>query len=237
MTDAPRFHGFGPAAFTWLDGLAADNSRSYVAAHGDAYETELRAPLAALLDDLAAGSGGRPRLLRQLRDLRFAANRERPYWPTVAGELTGIDESCAVLRIALGADGLVVQAGCRRFASDQLARFRAAAAAPDAGAELADALAIVEVCGMSVDGPTLRGLPRGVPRDHPRAGLLRYTGLAAGSVLAPRRRRRGTSAGPAIAPRAAFEHAEETWRAAEPLIAWIDAHVGPAGGAPLAAAA
>lgn len=237
MTDAPCFPGLGPAAFAWLDGLAADNSRAFFAAHRDTYDSELRQPVAALLAEASARHGGHPRLLRQLRDLRFAANRERPYWPTVAGELTGLAGTCVALGVDVGPDGLTALAGCRRFTSDQLARFRAAAADGAAGARLQEISTAIEASGMTLHGSTLRGTPRGIARDHPRAALLRHTGLSASRVLAPRMRRRGAAPGPAISRQAALDHLDGTWAELAQLTAWIDAFVGPAGGEPLAAAA
>ena len=63
-----------------------------------------------------------------------------------------------------------------------------------------------------------RTAPRGYPRDHPRAELLRHKALIAG------RRVPGATG---IARDAALGHVATTWRAAAPLVAWLDAHVGP----------
>ena len=67
-----RFGGFPAAAFDFYAGLRPDNSRTYWAAHRDVYEDSVRAPLAALLDDLAGEFGGEVSLLRPFRDVRFA---------------------------------------------------------------------------------------------------------------------------------------------------------------------
>ena len=67
-------------------------------------------------------------------------------------------------------------------------------------------------------GESLRTAPRGYPRDHPRIELLRHKALIAG------RRLPGTSG---IGRDAALDHVASTWRAAEPLNAWLDEHVGP----------
>ena len=68
-----------------------------------------------------------------------------------------------------------------------------------------------------MDGATLRTAPRGYPRDHPRIELLRRKALFAGRHGGRRRHR----------PRPALEHVAATWRAAAPLNAWLDDHVGP----------
>ena len=76
----------------------------------------------------------------------------------------------------------------------------------------------VEQDGLDVIGESLRTAPRGYPRDHPRVGLLRHKALVAG------RRIPGTGG---IGRDAAIGHPAQTWRAAAPLIAWLDEHVGP----------
>ena len=78
------------------------------------------------------------------------------------------------------------------------------AAAQDAGLELA--------------GESLRTAPRGYPREHPRIELLRRKALIAGRALA------GEGG---IDRDAALDHVGGAWRAAEPLNAWLDEHVGP----------
>jgi hypothetical protein len=71
----------------------------------------------------------------------------------------------------------------------------------------------------------LKTAPRGYDRDHPRATLLRHKFLIAGARQAPDR-----TAG--IGREVALSHLTETWTACTPLIAWLDAHVGPATEAP-----
>jgi hypothetical protein len=73
--------------------------------------------------------------------------------------------------------------------------------------------------GLELAGESLRSAPRGFPRDHPRIGLLRRKALFAGRRLPP---------GDEGIPREpALDHVAGTWRAAGPLTAWLDEHVGP----------
>lgn len=230
MDDLIDFPGFGPAAFDWLDQLAADNSRAFFAASRATFDAELRDPFAAMLGLSARETGGHPRVFRQLRDLRFAANQERPYWPTVAGEITQRPETGAALIADLSPDGLTALAGHRRpFSRDQLARYRAAVDDATSGAELervADTLRAHEV---ALHGTTLRRAPRGFSSGHPRAELLRHTALFAGTTLAPKvRRRRGRGDRRAISADAALAHLAAAWEQLLPLTDWLDAHVGPA---------
>jgi hypothetical protein len=76
----------------------------------------------------------------------------------------------------------------------------------------------VREAGLELEGATLRTAPRGCPRDHPRIALLRHTALIAGRRLAP---------GAGIDRETALGHVAGTWRAAGPVNAWLDEHVGP----------
>jgi hypothetical protein len=64
---------------------------------------------------------------------------------------------------------------------------------------------------------TLKSAPRGYPKDHPRIGLLRYKQLIVGAQL---------PAGD-LSRDDALAHVGGAWRAAAPVLAWLDEHVGP----------
>src|SRR5215208_5443493 len=81
------FGGFRPAALTFLRGLARHNTREWFQAHREDYERELRAPLAALVEEmdvrfaeLAPEIVGDPKrsLFRIHRDVRFSSDKS-PY--------------------------------------------------------------------------------------------------------------------------------------------------------------
>jgi uncharacterized protein (TIGR02453 family) len=210
----PVFAGFGPWVFAWFAGLERDNSRAYFAASRDRFEREVRGGVEALLEELGAEFGGEVRVFRQQRDVRFSADKS-PYKTRTYGVLAGPD-----LYAEVSARGLYGGRGYPRLAADQLERYRAAVAGDGgAGEELADLVADARVGGLEVVGEALKTAPRGVPRDHPRVALLRHKGLIAGARLAP------GDAG--IARAAALGWVAEGWRAAAPLVAWLDAHVGP----------
>lgn len=230
MDDHTDFAGFGPAAFAWLDDLAADNSRAFFAASRPLYERELRDPFTAMLQECTAWTGGRPRVYRQLRDLRFAANRERPYWPSIAGEIVSRPGTAAAFVADLGPDGLTAIAGYRRpFTRDQLRRYRAAVVDdPVAGEALAAIVAALHADGAELAGATLRTGPRGYPRDHACADLLRHTALSAGLTLPPTVRRRRRGGGQSINRTDALAHLASGWARLEPLVRWLDEHAGPA---------
>ena len=84
---ATEFAGFRPAALTFLRALKRNNTREWFQAHRDDYEREVRAPLAALVEEmdvrfaeLAPEIVGDPKrsLFRIHRDVRFSRDKS-PY--------------------------------------------------------------------------------------------------------------------------------------------------------------
>jgi uncharacterized protein (TIGR02453 family) len=209
---------FGAGAIAWFEGLERDNSREYFAGTRATFEDEVRQPFERMLLELAAEFGGEPKLFRQHRDVRFSPDKS-PYKTRTYGLLHSLPGSAAALYAELSARGLYAGAGYWRMASGQLARYRAAVIEDGSGAALATAVAAVERDGLELTPPALKTAPRGMPRDHPRVGLLRYKDVVAGGRIGP---------GPALATVAARDHVAGTWRAAQPLLAWLDEHVGRA---------
>ena len=212
----PGFHGFGPEAFAWFAGLERDNSKAYFTASRERYETDVRGALHSMLEELSETFGGEVRLFRQQRNLRFAPAGTPPYKTRTYGLLHGVDGPAAGLYAQVSAQGLYAGTGYHQLARDQLERFRAAVDDDRSGPRLADLVAAARADGLEVVGEALRTAPRGYPRDHPRAELLRHKALVAGRSL--------PGAG-GIGRDEALEHVARTWRAAEPLNAWLDEHV------------
>ena len=211
------FQGFGPEVFEWFAGLERDNSKAYFTATRDRHEHQVRGGLEAMLDELAASLGGEARVFRQQRDLRFTPDKT-PYKTRTYGVIHGVPHMAAGLYAQISADGLYAGTGYHQMARDQLERFRAAVADNGAGPRLEAATAAAVDAGLELAGQSLRTAPRGYPRDHPRIELLRRKALIAG--------RRLTAAG-GIGREAAVEHVGGAWRAAAPLNAWLEQHVGP----------
>ena len=93
---ALEFTGFKPAGQRFLGALQRNNDREWFARNKETYETELRAPLAALVEEmdvrLAAFSPeivGDPKrsLFRIHRDVRFS-NDKSPYKTNVAANMS-----------------------------------------------------------------------------------------------------------------------------------------------------
>ena len=214
---ALSFDGFPQETFSWFSGLEADNSKSYFSAHRDTYDRSVRGALEAMLEELADEFGGRVKMFRQNRDIRFSTDKS-PYKTTTYGLVLDRPDSLAALYAQLSARGLFAASGYHMLAADQLTRFRDATVDDAAGPELENAVAGARAAGLETFGEALKRAPRGYPRDHPRVDLLRHKSLVAGRRLDPGAK--------GIARPAALDHTRSTWAACGPRNAWLDAHVG-----------
>ncbi len=71
------FRGFPPELFTFFEELEKDNSKSFSDAHKPVWEEQVRAPMRALLDELAE-EFGQLRMFRPNRDVRSSKDKS-PY--------------------------------------------------------------------------------------------------------------------------------------------------------------
>jgi len=71
---------------------------------------------------------------------------------------------------------------------------------------------------VAIDGAAVKTAPRGYPRDHPRIEFLRMKQLIAGGRIHP---------DDGIPHERALAHARAMREGAAPILAWLDAHVGP----------
>jgi len=205
------FRGFPSEALEFYEGLEADNSRTYWLAHRDVYDSQVYAPMAALLADLKPEFGD-ARIFRPHRDVRFSADKS-PYKTTIAASL--VDGGY----VQFSAHGLACGRGMYQMTPDQLERYRRAVAADRTGVALAELCAELDRQGIQVTGrDALKTAPRGYPKDHPRIDLLRNRGLIAWKQW-PVAAWLGTSA--------AKKRVAEFLRASRPLNDWLDEHVGP----------
>ena len=217
----PVFPGFSPWVFEWFAGLERDNSRDYFAATREGYAVEVRGALTLMLEELRATFGGTARVFRQQNDMRFAP--AFPYKTRTYGVLDFVSPVRSRLYADVSARGLYVGTGYHRLAPDQLRRYRDAVVDDRLGARLAETLAAAQDAGLELISDSLTSVPRGYPRDHPRAELLKSRSLLAGRL------KTGESG---IARDDALNHVASTWRAAAALTGWLDEHVGPSTVAP-----
>jgi uncharacterized protein (TIGR02453 family) len=170
-----------------------------------------------MLLELTGELGGEVKLFRQNRDVRFSADKS-PYKTTTYGLIVDRPDRLPALYAQVSGAGLFAGTGYHVLAPDQLTRFRDAIADDLTGPQLERATAAAEAEGVQTFGEALKTAPRGYPRDHPRARLLRHKSLVAGRRLEP--------ASGGIERDAALRHARTTWSACTPINAWLDEHVG-----------
>ena len=206
-----RFRGWPPGVPDFFDDLEMDNTKTFWAAHKQFYLDSVRRPMEALLAELAP-EFGEGRIFRPYRDTRFSPDKS-PYKITIAGHNDAG-------YFSLSADALGVGSGLYQPSSPQLARFRAAVADGDTGAQLVDMVKELRARRIQVSAhETLKTAPRGYPGDHPRIELLRHKGLTAW---------REWTAGPWLSTAAPKRRVVEALRAMAPLREWLDANVGAA---------
>lgn len=212
-----EFAGFGSEAIGFFRGLEADNSHEYFEAHKEVWDAAVRRPMSALLLVLAPKFGGKFRIFRQERRLRFSRDRS-PYKLKTYGVIGGRAGSAAALYVEVSSKGLFAASGYYELAPDQLTRYRAAVADEARGVQLEQLLKDAVAQGLSVSG-TVAGAPRGTAKNHPRLALLRQHSLLCGARLG--------AEDPALGERAALEFVNNTWNSGASITAWLDDNVGP----------
>ena len=205
------FTGWPVEAVEFFEGLEADNTKTYWQANRAVYDRCVRAPLDALLADLAP-EFGEGRVFRPYRDVRFSKDKS-PYKTNIAATLAGGGY------VSLSAEGLGAGAGIYHMAPDQLDRYRRAVDDRRAGAELEELVRRLGEDGVEVTShDQLKTAPRGYAKDHPRIELLRHKGLVAW---------RSWPVAAWLGTKKAETRVVELLRAARPLCAWLDTNVGP----------
>jgi uncharacterized protein (TIGR02453 family) len=211
-----RFRGFGEGAIRFFEQLAADNRREWWQANKGWYESDIRAPLEYLLDDLAP-EFGEAKVFRPNRDTRFSKDKS-PY-KTAAAAVVGSPYSGHSLYIQVSAGGLMLGGGVFHGATDQLVRLRAAIDDDRTGAELEGLVADIRSRKGEVGAhEQLKTAPRGYAKDHPRIELLRYKGLIGWYEHPPRAWLYKPEARNRVA---------DGWRSLAPLNDWLKTNVGP----------
>ena len=205
------FTGWSARAFTFYEGLEADNSKAYWTAHRAVYDNDVLAPMEALLAELAPEFGD-GKIFRPYRAVRFSADKS-PYKTAIGATLRNGGY------VHLSADSLAVALGYHLMAPDQLARYRHAVAEDVTGEQLRRVIAALKKSGVEVVGEQpLKTAPRGFSKDHPRVDLLRNKGLITWQEW---------PVDPWIHTAQAKTRIVKQLRAAQPLQDWLDDRVGP----------
>jgi uncharacterized protein (TIGR02453 family) len=205
------FRGWPTEALDFYEGLEADNSKTYWTAHKAVYEDKVLAPMRELLDELEPEFGA-GKVFRPYRDVRFSADKS-PYKTAIGATLEHGGY------VQLSAQGLAAGAGMYQMGPAELERYRQAVADDRSGERLRRVVAALAARKVDVTGhETLKTVPRGYPRDHPRADLLRHKGLVSWKEW---------PAGAWLGRSTAKTRVVEFLRDSRPLTAWLADHIAP----------
>ncbi len=204
------FRGWPDEAIDFWDGLDEDNTKAYWTAHKGQYDEHVRAPMDALLSELAPEFGA-AKVFRPYRDVRFAKDKT-PYKDHIGAVCT--DDEGRVNYVQLGAAGLMAGGGAYALEPAHLERVRRAIADDRTGAGLEAIVAAMAKKGVRLGGDALKTAPRGYDREHPRIELLRmksFYGFTEWPVE------------PWLATTKAKTRIVAVWRACRPLHDWLHA--------------
>jgi uncharacterized protein (TIGR02453 family) len=204
------FTGIPIAALDFYEDLEADNTKSFWTAHKHVYDECVRGPLEALAAGLEP-EFGTAKFFRPYRDVRFSKDKT-PY-KTAQG--AWFRESARYLQVS--AAGLLLAGGYWDTSPGQVDRLRRGVADDVAGAALERAITAVRKAKFSLGGHQLTRVPSGYDKDHPREGLLRHKSLVG-------QREVGSPAW--LTTKRAQTEVRKSLRALDPLISWLDTHVG-----------
>lgn len=199
------FTGFRPAALTFLRGLRRNNTREWFAQHREAYESEIRGPLAALVEEVdvrlasfAPEIVGDPKrsLFRIHRDVRFS-NDKSPYktnaacwfYHGAAGRGVGsatTPHGGAGFYFHFEPGHYLVGGGIWMPPRPTLARIREQIDEDPASLRGVLRSPYVRRFGGLAEDAMLKRLPRGYAADHPAADLLRHQSYTMGRELSER---------------------------------------------------
>ncbi|WP_425859800.1 DUF2461 domain-containing protein [Arthrobacter sp. TWP1-1] len=208
------FSGIPGSALDFYAGLEANNNREWWLEHKNTFDDDVHAPLAALLSGLEPRFGP-GKIFRPYRDVRFSPNKE-PY-KTAQGMFVSNYEGVGFY-LQVSADGLLVGGGYHSVAPAQLSRYRAAVDASASGKGLEVIMAGLVASGFAIEGQTLKTIPRGFPKDHPRPELLKHKTLSASLAL---------GSPDWLETAAAQEHIAGYWEQLRPLVDWVIRYAAP----------
>ena len=209
------FTGFPDEGLVFYEGLEADNSRTYWTEHRADWDAHVRAPMQALVDELAP-EFGTPKLFRPYRDVRFSSDKT-PYKTHQGAVLHPDGRGAGSVYVQVSADGLRISGGCWRLQPDQVERYRRAVDDDVQGPRLAAVVADLRARDFSIDGDRLVRSPRGYPADHPRIELLRHRSLHGSREWAP---------ADWLHQRSALDRVRDSWRQLTELNVWLADNVG-----------
>ena len=209
------FTGFPDEGLVFYEGLEADNTKTFWTAHRSEYESFVRAPMLALLEEVS-GEFGTAKVFRPYRDVRFSHDKT-PYKTHQGAVVTPEGRGAGSWYVQISADGLMVAGGSWRLESDQVARYRRAVADPVQGVRLEGEVERLRAAGWDIDGDRLVRVPAGYSADDDRIELLKHKALHAS--------RRWTPEDWLQTPEV-LDRVRTSWRDLATLNAWLADNVG-----------
>jgi uncharacterized protein (TIGR02453 family) len=229
------FQGFMPAAFTFLRGLAKNNNRAWFEARREIYETEVRGPMKALVEEMDVRFArfgpeiiGDPKraIFRINRDIRFSRDKS-PYKTHAAcwfnhGNATrqvgqDAEAGSAGFYFHLQPGSSFLGAGIWMPPRGQLGKIRdALAEAPRGFAGVVESPAVKRRYGKLEDESMLTRLPRGYEPGHPAEKWLRYQSFTLGRSMSEKE----------VLGTRLPQILERDYKALLPLVRWLNAALG-----------
>ncbi|QGN33649.1 DUF2461 domain-containing protein [Microlunatus sp. Gsoil 973] len=205
------FEGFPAKALDFYDDLEIDNSKAFWDANKDVYTSAVQTPMRALTA-LLEPEFGAAKIFRPYRDVRFS--RDKTPYKTHQGAFVHVADATGFY-IEISARGVRTGAGFYHAAPEQLAGYRAAAAADGSGRQLSRIVNRLQAAGFEIGGDRLKTKPRGIDPDHPRLELLRHRSLFAGRML---------GFDPVIHGADLVDVVRSDWQTLRPLVDWVVRH-------------
>ena len=172
-----RFHGWPDQAYAVLLKLDGEPSRETRERMRGDREQQVRQPMIDLLNDLADADPW----YEDFAVWRYASTA---YWWQNQSAIVRVAPSIDI-SFRFNLDGLQIKAAWWYAGPQQIALFRAAAAADGSGRRLEDLVVSLAADGYQVLGDVMKRVPRGYPADHPRADLLKHRSLMAAREFEP----------------------------------------------------
>lgn len=193
-----EFSGFPEDVFDFFADLAANNDKAWFEANRERYEASVLEPsrrfvvaLGRELAELYPGIHAEPKVNKSLfkihRDVRFS--KDKSPFKTHMGiwfwDGPGKRMECPGFYFHLEPGLVRAGSGYYQFAKEALAVYREMVDEDKWGRELEKIVADLQQAGFETGRLHYKRVPRGYPADHPRAELLKYNALYAGSVEPP----------------------------------------------------
>lgn len=209
------FAGFTPDTFAFFAELEVNNTKAWWEVNKARYEASVRAPLLALLEEIAPEFGV-AKVYRPYRDTRFSLDKT-PYKDRAAAAVFTTGSTGVYLEIS--ARGLYLGGGYWMPGKDQIDRFRSLIDDVRYFGDLEATVEEMAEAGFALyQEGALKTAPRGFTPDHPRIHLLRLKHMVVERLEVPAEWMYQTSAAQMVA---------NHWRKVMIWNEWLVENLGP----------